>query len=299
MSTPARAETPTSRFKLVLLLALMVLIWSGNFIIAKVALRHFPAFTLAVFRLTLAMFFVVLFYLPVACHNFPFQRSDWRKFVELGVYGVVFNQIFFVLGLSHTSVAHSSVIISLSPVLVLIIARLRGLEELTSAKVAGVAASFVGVAILSSEHGVSLRSPTLLGDLITFGGSSAFAYYTVAGKEVANRYSSLTMNAYCYLVAALLILPFTVWQGLRLNWHVVTTNGWLALLYMALFSSGVAYLIYYWALRRISATRAATLSYLQPVLATLLGVLFLSEHLSPRLFVGGAVVFVGVYLAER
>ncbi len=299
MSTAARVEPPTSRFKLVLLLALMVLIWSGNFIIAKVALRHFPPFTLAVFRTTLATLFVLLFFLPVARREPRPERRDWRKFVELGISGVVFNQMFFVLGLSHTSVAHSSVIISLSPVLVLVIARLRGLEELTKAKVVGVAMSFMGVAMLSSEHGVSFRSPTLLGDLLTLSGSAAFAYYTVAGKGVADRYSSLTMNAYCYLVAATVIAPLTVWQGVRLDWRTVGLTGWLSLVYMALFSSAVAYLIYYWALRRISATRAATLSYLQPVLATLLGVLLLSEHLAPRLLVGGAVVLFGVYLAER
>jgi len=299
LTTPARLRITASRPKLILLLALMVLIWSANFIIAKVALRHFPPFTLAVFRTTLATAFVLLFFLPVARRQPRFRRSDWRKFIELGIYGVVFNQTFFVLGLSHTSVAHSSLIISLSPVLVLIIARLRGLEEFTGAKVVGVAMSFIGVAILSSEHGVSLHSPTLMGDLLTLSGSAAFAYYTVAGKEVADRYSSLAMNTYCYLVAATLILPFTLWQGLQLDWGAVGTTGWLSLIYMALFSSAVAYLIYYWALRRISATRAATLSYLQPVLATLLGVLFLAEHLAPRLLVGGAIVLVGVYLAER
>ena len=277
----------------------MVLIWSANFIIAKVALRHFPPFTLAVFRTTLATAFVVLFFLPVARRQPRFHPSDWRKFIELGIYGVVFNQTFFVLGLSHTSVAHSSLIISLSPVLVLIIARLRGLEEFTATSVLGLVMSFVGVVILSSERGVSLRSPTLLGDLLTLSGAAAFAYYTVAGKEVADRYSSLAMNTYCYLVAAALILPFTLWQGIRLDWGAVGTSGWLSLLYMALFSSAAAYLIYYWALRQISATRAATLSYLQPVLATLLGVLFLAEHLAPRLLVGGAIVLVGVYLAER
>lgn len=298
MSAPAPAGMPTSRPKFIFFLALMVLIWSVNFVIAKIALRHFPPLALALFRPTLATIFVLLLFWPLAPRSTQFQRSDWRKFVELGIYGVILNQSLFVLGLSRTSVAHASVIVSLSPVLVLAIARLRGLEKFTAAKVLGLAMSFLGVAILSSEHGVSFRSPTLLGDLLTLTASTAFAYYTVAGKEVAERYSSLAMNTYSYMVAAILIMPFTVWQALVLDWHAVSTEGWLSLVYMALFASALAYLIYYWALRQISATRAAMLGYLQPVLATCFGVAFLAEHLSTRLLMGGAIVLVGVYIAE-
>jgi drug/metabolite transporter (DMT)-like permease len=68
---------------------------------------------------------------------------------------------------------------------------------------------------------------------------------------------------------------------------------------MAAMASVAAYMIFYYALSKISASRVIAFSYLQPVLATILAILFLGERLTPYLLVGGALVLVGVALAER
>jgi drug/metabolite transporter (DMT)-like permease len=68
---------------------------------------------------------------------------------------------------------------------------------------------------------------------------------------------------------------------------------------MAIFPSVVSYLIYYWALGHISASRVAAFSYLQPALATTMAVLALGERVSPAMVAGGAVIFSGVYITER
>jgi drug/metabolite transporter (DMT)-like permease len=68
---------------------------------------------------------------------------------------------------------------------------------------------------------------------------------------------------------------------------------------MAIFPSVICYLIYYYALKQIPASRVAALAYLQPVLATVLGVLLLGEHVTVPLVAGGVVIFAGVYLTER
>jgi len=68
---------------------------------------------------------------------------------------------------------------------------------------------------------------------------------------------------------------------------------------MALFPSVICYLIYYHALTRISASRVSAFIYLEPVIATLMGVAFLGERISTSLVAGGTVIFTGVYLTER
>lgn len=291
------------------MVSLMILSWVFNFIFAKLALRSFDPLTLAAFRVVLATIVMVAVYLslPKGLHtaiagpNRPTKpsRSDLWTFAELGILGVILNQMLFTVGLSQTSVGHSALIVGMGPIHVLIFARLFGLEQITSRKLIGLLLAFTGVVVLALEKGLSLQAGTLRGDLITWFGSLAFSLYTVRGKRVAAKYDSLAMNLYNYLAGGLVILPLAIWLGWRLDWGSVTWTGWVGLAYMSIFASVTAYLIFYWALRHMTATRLAAFSYLMPVIATLMGILLLGEKVTWHLLVGGTLVLIGVYLKER
>lgn len=282
------------------LLFIAVLTWSGNFIIAKFTLRELPPFAVVVLRVWLsAAILLALYAIRTKNRRQPVGANDWKSFALLGFLSIVVNQVGFTVGIHYTTVSHSALIIALTPIHVLILATWMKLESLTWQKVAGMALSFAGVAILTGEHGFNSRSPTFLGDLITFGASLGFALFVVLGKKVTSRYDTLTLNTFMYIVGAFCVLPVGGWQLFRTNWEAVSWNGWLGVAYMAVFGSVVAYMFYYYALTKISASRVAAFSYLQPVLATLLGVGFLAERVTPYLLGGGALVLTGVYLAER
>ena len=278
----------------------MVLGWSFNFILGKVALRHFDPITLAAFRVELAMLMILPFFLAMRRKYQPAMPSkrDLWVFAQLGVLGVAMNQVLFTVGLNYTTVGHSSLIIGSGPITILILAWLQGLERLTVKKLLGMALAFAGVAVLASEHGFSLQAVTLRGDMIILAGSIAFCLYSVMAKPVARKYNPLVMNTYNYAFAAALILPLAIYRGLLLDWSAVSWQGWAALAYMSGVASVAAYVIYYWALQHLAASRVAAFGYLQPVLATVLGFLLLSEPLSQHLLTGGALVLVGVYLTE-
>jgi len=287
----------------------MVACWSLNFIVGKVGLEHLSPLTLASFRVVLAGIIMAPIYFllrprstPARQRTSPSTRREWRTFALLGVLGVVLNQVCFTVGLNYTTVGHSALIIGMGPILVLLLACAQGLESLTAKKALGVTLAFGGVMVLAAEHDLSLRSGTLLGDLITFTGSFAFALYTVLGKKVAAVYDSVSMNAYNYLAGGILVLPLAVYEALRLGraggWAAVGWKGWAALGYMAAFASVLAYLIYFWVLRHMTASRLGALSYLHPVMTTLLGVVLLGEKLSRSLLLGGGLVLAGVALIE-
>jgi len=285
---------------LYLLIAVMVLAWSANFVIAKYALRELPPFSLLFLRVLFSNLLLLGIYFGRGQHRRqPLREGDWKWFAVLGLLGVAGNQTGFTLGINYTTVAHSALIIALSPLLVLILATRMGLERFTLPKILGMALSFSGVAVLTLEHGLDSRSPTFLGDLLTFGGSLAFALYTVYGKRVAERYDTLTLNTFTYLAGAAVVFPLAGWQLFETDWSGVTWRGWLGAFYMAAAASVAAYMIFYYALTKISASRVIAFSYLQPVLATLLSILLLGEQVTPHLLVGGTLVLVGVALAER
>jgi drug/metabolite transporter (DMT)-like permease len=276
----------------------MVLCWSLNFIIGKITLRHIDVFTLTPFRIILAGLILLLVYFTTPGRK-RFHRQDFWTFFALGLFGVAMNQGFFTLGLNYTTAGHSSLIIAVSPILVLLIAWAMNQEALTAPKMLGMVVSFVGVTLLATEQGLHLRSGNLLGDLITVGGDIGFAIYAVVGKKVAKRYDSLSMNTFNTLAASILLLPLAIRQGARLDWGAVGWVGWAGMFYMAAFSSVVGYLIFYWALRYMAASRLSAFSYIQPVVVNILGIALLGEHLTARLLAGGALILFGVYVTER
>jgi drug/metabolite transporter (DMT)-like permease len=296
------------------LIGLIVVIWAINFITAKIGLRSFPPLTMASFRVCAAGLVMIPFYFGVrrmrlaafAKTNSAVGRGfTWRDawtFLYLGFFGVSVNQFCFTLGLHYTSVSHSAIIVGMGPIYVLILAVALRLERATWHKAVGMAISFAGIAVLALEHGISAHSPSLLGDAITMTGSVGFATYVVLGKRVAREYDALTMTAYNHFAGALILLPLGIRQARLLgaagNWRAVPWEAWAAILYMGVFGSAVAYLLYYWLLRYLEASQLSAFTYLLPVMATILGILTLGEKGSWMQLVGGALALGGVYWTE-
>jgi len=281
------------------LIFLMVAFWSGNYIVGKIALREFTPLMLAGLRIGFAGVLILPVYGWERRRSLTrWTRQDVPLLLGLGVFGVTLNQLFFIVGLSRTSVAHSSIIIGLTPVLVLILASVRGLEGMTWRKAAGMAVALAGVAVLKAFEPAA-GTATWLGDFFTFLTGLCFAIFTVFGKEVTMLHSSVTVNTFAYVGGAAALAPVTMWEASRHSLAHVSAAAWLSVLYMALFPSVIAYLIYYYALTHIAASRVSAFSYLQPVFATAMGVAILGERISASVIVGGLVIFCGIYLAEH
>jgi len=293
-------------------LALVILIWAVNFIAAKIGLRSLPAATLASFRVVLAGAVMIPFYL--VCSRLPAfaETAETRRrgltlgdlwiFLYMGFFGVTVNQICFTVGLRYTSVSHASVIVGMGPIYTLIFAVLLKLEAATWRKAIGMVIALAGIAFMASENGISTHLPSLLGDAITMTGSIGFAMYMVLGKRLGGRYDPLTMTAFSHYAGALMVLPVAIYRAVTLgsleHWRAVAWSGWAALVYMAVFSSALAYVFYFWLLRYLEASQLSAFTYILPVVATVLGILWLGEKGSWGQVLGGALALGGVYWIE-
>ena len=294
------------------LIGLVVVAWAGNFIAAKIGLRHLPTLTMASFRVCAAGVVMVPAYflcrlLPgfaeaAAARRRAFTPRDWWTFFYLGFLGMSVNQLCFTIGLHYTSVSHAAVIVGMGPIYTLILAVLLRLEKATWRKAAGMAMAFTGIAVLTSERGLAAPFPSIIGDAITMTGSLGFAMYAVLAKRVAGEYDALTMTAYNQFAGALVILPLAVRQarllGAAESWWAIPWDGWAAVLYMAVFGSAAAYIAYFWLLRYLEASQLSAFTYLLPVLATILGILWLGEKGSWNQVLGGMLALGGVYWIE-
>lgn len=291
-------------------IGILVVVWAVNFIAAKVGLRYLPPLAMASFRVVLAGVVMVPVYFSCLRLKAFAEAADLRRrgfapgdlwtFLYLGFFGVTINQMCFTIGLYFTHVSHSAVIVGLGPIYILLLAVLFRLERATGRKVMGMLIALAGIFVLASENGISGQSASIEGDAITMAGSIGFAIYVVLGKRVAEQYDTLTMTAFNHFAGALLVLPVAmheIWAPSARLWHQ-PWRAWAAVVYMAVFSSALAYVFYFWLLRYLEASQLAAFTYLLPVLATILGILWLGEKGSWSQVLGGVMALGGVYWIE-
>ncbi|HXN24038.1 MAG TPA: EamA family transporter [Candidatus Dormibacteraeota bacterium] len=312
MSRVGRIERHPPRAVILSSVGVIVALWSLNFIAAKIGLRNLSALTMASFRVVLAGLIMVPLYL--ACRRFQafapapgrrvvrFTYRDIWTFTYLGFFGVAINQVCFTAGLRYTSVGHSAIIVAMGPIFVLLLSGAIGLERLTVQKIIGMGIAFAGVLCIATERASGTSSSKILGDAITLSGSLGFALYAVLAKRVAADYDTLTMNAFTHFTGMILVLPlacFEAWRiGAAANWSTIGWQSWAATAYMAVFGSAIAYLLYFWLLRYMLASRLSAFSYLLPVVGTILGIWLLGEKATWNQVLGGGLVLAGIYWVE-
>jgi drug/metabolite transporter (DMT)-like permease len=175
-----------------------------------------------------------------------------------------------------------------------------GLEPITFPKMGGMAIAMAGVAMLQIFRPTqSAKSPTILGDFLVLLCALALAGMTAFGKKYKPRSGSVAVNAVGYIGGAVLFLPALLFSSRGFDFAKVTPGAWLGVVYMGAISSVTGYLIYYYALERIPASRMAAFQYLQPVFAILMAVVMLGEELTGAAIAAGGVIFAGVYVTEQ
>lgn len=290
-----------AQFRLQVLLASMVAIWCGNFIALKVCLRVMSPVGVTAFRViaAAALLFCIQHYSPGRYEFNKLRKADYVLFLKLAFVGLLLNQVLFISGLKYTTVAHSALVVTFGPLFTLLFAWKRGQERLTGTNLLGMALSICGIVFLNLDKNLKLQTSYLVGDLLTLGGSVTFAYYTVMSKQVAAQYGAVSATAFSYLAGACVFLPVGLPPLVTLPWLELPWGVLVAFFYVAVLSSVLAPLIFYYALRHMSASRLAALTYLQPVVTTVSSVLILSEKLTLNFILGGSVVLAGILLTQR
>lgn len=272
---------------------------AGTYLAAKRALEELSPFEVALARFTLAgLVFGGLLWVRRA----RIARRDLLGLAALGFVAVPLNQGFFLAGLARSTPGHAALLYALTPVFVFLLARLRLGERASALKLAGIAVAFAGVAVVLGARGVVALggSPRqLAGDLMILAAVVAWAVFAVGGKVYAERYGSVVSTSAAIVMGTILYLPVGLALSDLSRFARVTPLGWASLGYLVLFTSVVAYLLYYWSLARAEASRVAIWSNLQPVLTALLAWAIYGEQLTGPFVAGGALVLAGVVLTER
>ncbi len=213
--------------------------------------------------------------------------GDRRRFLVAGLAMGLF-QPFYFWGVAKTSVAIGSLIaICSAPLLITVLAALFLDERIDRRTWTALLVGIAGTALLTvGPHGLSGLPPGFLaGVALELVAGLCYAIYAVTVKSLVHRAPPLTIAAGTFSVAALTLLPV-----LLVEWPVADLRGWTLLVYLGVVPTAVAYVLYAIGLRTTPVTVSGVLTLLEPLTATLLGVLFFGDRLGPVGGVGAALL---------
>lgn len=288
----------TSRAAVVAALVAVQIFFGFHYVAAKYIMTAIPPLPWATMRAVSAAV-LILGCVLLSGHRFRWSLGDVAKIALCSVFGVVINQICFVEGLQRTDTSHSSIINSTIPVATLWIAILARRERVTSRKMAGIGLSLAGVVYLIAHSGTVLPRRFVEGDVLTVINALSYSIFLVISKPVLARHGSLSNTALLLMSGAVGIALIGGPQLARIDVTAVPVGIWGAAVLVVVFPTVGAYLLSFWALKRVESSTVALFIYMQPIIASLLALVLLGEPVGPEILLSGALIFAGLAVALR
>ena len=228
------------------------------------------------------------------------ERGDFLKIVFASILGMCINMLAFFRGLELSTPINSGVIITLSPVLVLILSYFFLKEKVNLKKIFGIIIGFSGAVFLiinSSKTGIN--APNIpLGNSFFLLNASAYAGYLIVVKPLTSKYNIFTLMKWLFLIGLILSAPITYNQFIEVNWSELP---WFAIWRMAYVVIGTTFLTYLfniYALKTLSPTTVGSFIYLQPIITIMFALLTENDTLDLIKLSSCVLVFIGVYLVS-
>jgi drug/metabolite transporter (DMT)-like permease len=163
----------------------------------------------------------------------------------------------------------------------------------------GIVMAFTGVVVLLLGRGLASAQGSLMGDLLIFGAVVAWVLYTTEGRPFASSHGPIRATAWSMVAATVLMLPLAPFALKPTEVLHASLTAQACIVYLALLTSVVAYLIWYYALSKVPASKVAIFSNLQPVATAIAAWALLGEALHWALAIGGVLVLAGVRLTQK
>lgn len=276
------------------------LLWAFSYPLYKVAMPHFitplPLLTLV---LVIA---AIISYVPHIWRRkkMVIERRDWLTIIFAGLLIALIRKGLLIFGISLTSPIDGSIIFTISPVVVLIISVIMGLERFSIRKSIGMFLGLggaIGVIVTSaSKSGVDSG---VWGNLMVFGCAFITAIYVVWFKKLLVKYDPAEVLRLMFLFAAIAIIPFGYRSVAELDYASFTPQAWGAIAYLVTMPTFIPNLLLTTALTKVAPSTASIYNYIQPTVAVAISVISGIDKLHPVTFMCGAMIFIGVWLVVR
>lgn len=243
-----------------------------------------------------------LFFMP-----FIIIAGSWRVklsdipgillFVALLTFG---RQYLMIKALAYTSPIDSSIIATLTPIFVMIIAAMAIKERIAGTRIAGMALAFIGAVALIISTATTTDTPGhLRGNLIALASVVSFSVNNVYAKGILSKYSPFTLIGWSSVISIIIATPLFYDQLATINITKLSLPEWGELAYIFIGGTIVASALFYYGLKHISPTAQSIYIYIQPFSATLFAILRGQGDITSAILISSVMIFAGVIITEH
>ncbi len=279
-------------------LFLVALIYGANYSIAKIVMdeESFSPFALLGFRLLTGFLIFSIFFWALSPEKI--HRKDAGLILLCGLTGVGINMALFLYGLDNTNPINASLVMTLTPILVLVFSYIILNQRITIRNTVGICVALCGTIYLvyKPEFGFSLDR--MKGDIAIFLNGSSYALYLVLLKKLVPKYKPITILMLVFSVGFLVFFPFTIPQISIIEWNTFDRSVYLSLAFVLIGTTCFTYLLNVFALQYVKSSTAGVYIYLQPLLATFFAILLAKDVLNVKIVICTVLIFTGLYLVS-
>lgn len=227
--------------------------------------------------------------------------SDWPRLLGCTLFGMVINMLLFFKGLSLTTPINSSVILTISPILVLLLAAFLIKERITWTKTAGIITGLGGAtALIFFSKESTTNAPNIpLGNILVLTNALSYGLYLILVKPLTSKYHPFTLMKWLFLFGVVINLPITLNEFLDVEWKSLPTIAILQMGFVVVGTTFSTYLLNIFALKELSAATISAFIYLQPLIAIIYAVATGADTLNLIKVLAALLVFAGVYMVTR
>lgn len=242
-----------------------------------------------------ALLLIIIGFIKYRGHMKLKQASDIKLFIGTGILSIVFFNFCYFSAISQMNISIAVILLYTAPAFVTILSFIFLKESLNINKILAVLGTIVGCILIA---GVSAGNSTItiIGILTGLGSGFGYALYTIFGKFALMKYQPFTVTLYTFIVASVFLLPITqLWEKFDL---LMNPNVLLYGMGLGFIPSVLAYFIYTWGLEKTEGSKAAIIATVEPVVATLLGVMLYGEKLGSIQILGAAIILCSVIIVN-
>jgi len=291
MQSTVKSMTP---YEWLLLITLSIL-WGGSFFFVGVVVEALPPLTIV----TLRVFFAAIALLVIVYFSglrMPSNPTVWLAFIGMGVLNNVIPFILIVWGQTHIASGLASILNATTPLFTVVAAHfLTKDEKMSTLKILGVVFGLTGVVIMIGQEAFGGLEDSILGQIAVLGAAISYSFAGIYGRRFRQLGIKPVVTATGQVTASsLLLIPLALFYDRPFTLPMPGVEIWLAIVSLALFSTALAYILYFRILSNAGATNVLLVTLLVPISAILLGTAILGEQLELKHMIGMGMISIGL-----
>lgn len=285
----------------IILAIIAVIIWSGNFIVARDVIKQIPPVSLAFYRWLTAAVLITPIAINRAYQKKAILLANWKYLFWAALFGIsIFNTLVYIAAHHTTAINLALIGTTSSPIFALILAAIFLKEKITVNRIAGVVFCLAGIVFLLSKGSFErlMHFHFSKGDLWVLGGAFTFAIYNILVRKKPADISPYGFLFSIFWIGTLLLIPFYWIESnqtppIKWNSHLI----WI-ILYLGLGTSVIAFLLWNAAIAKLGTARTALFGNLIPMLSTIEAIIILNEKFEWIHLISGILILIGLFIAN-